>query len=50
METKNLDNIVVYKNLNDFIKKSDLIIANRISDELKHIRNKVYSRDIFNEN
>ena len=50
IETENLDDIVVYKNLNNFIKKSDLIIANRISDELKHIRNKVYSRDIFNEN
>ena len=50
LEKKMLDNILVYKDLKKFIEKSDLIIANRLSDELKHVRNKVYSRDLFNEN
>ena len=45
-----LDSILVYKDLKKFIEKSDLIIANRLSDDLKHVRNKVYSRDLFNEN
>ncbi len=50
LEKKKFDNILVYKDLNDFIKNSDLIIANRMSDDLKHVRNKIYSRDIFGEN
>ena len=50
LEKKMLDNISVYKDLKKFIEKSDLIIANRLSDELKHVRKKVYSRDLFNEN
>ena len=44
------NNIEVVPNLSSFISRSDLIIANRISDELKHVLNKVYSRDIFQEN
>lgn len=37
----------VIDNLNDF-KKIDIIIANRVSNELKDVEEKVYSRDIFN--
>ncbi len=44
------NNIEVVSDLSDFISKSDLIIANRISDDLKFIQEKVYSRDIFREN
>ena len=36
--------------LNEFISKSDIIIANRFSDELLDVSEKVYSRDIFQEN
>jgi len=35
-------------NLSDFKKSSDIIIANRIDENISDIRNKVYSRDIFN--
>ncbi len=42
--------IEVISDFSIFIKKSDLIIANRISSELLNVRNKVYSRDIFQEN
>ena len=37
----------VLKDLSTFKKMSDVIIANRISDDLIDVENKVYSRDIF---
>ena len=40
----------VIKNLDDFISMSDLIVTNRLSDELNNCRDKVYTRDIFREN
>ena len=45
-----LDDIEVVNDLSDFISLSDLIIANRLSKDLDHVKNKVYTRDIFNEN
>ena len=47
---KKSDQIILVKNLKLFIKKSEIIIANRLSKDLYHIRDKVYSRDIFQEN
>jgi UDPglucose 6-dehydrogenase len=38
------------KDFDEFQTRSDIIIANRISDELKPYINKVYSRDIFADN
>ena len=40
----------VYKELNKFFEDSDIIIANRYSEELKPVDFKVYTRDIFQEN
>ncbi len=42
--------IILIKDLNEFIKKSEVIIANRLTQKLKKVRNKVYSRDIFGKN
>ena len=39
-----------YDNLKKFINDSDLIIANRLNDDLKQFREKIYSRDIFQNN
>jgi len=39
--------IKVINNLNEFKEKSDIIIANRLSDELLDTKDKVYTRDIF---
>ena len=39
----------VINNLEKFLEKSDLIVANRLSDDLDKVINKVYSRDLFNE-
>ena len=41
-------NSKVINNLDDFKEKSDLIIANRLSDEIQDVKGKVYTRDIFN--
>ncbi|MGC9797289.1 nucleotide sugar dehydrogenase [Fervidobacterium riparium] len=39
--------IKVEKNFDRFIKESDLIVANRLYEELKVIKEKVYTRDLF---
>tara|TARA_B100000900_G_C20571590_1_gene713469 strand:- start:856 stop:2022 length:1167 start_codon:yes stop_codon:yes gene_type:complete len=38
----------VERDLDKFIGKCDVIVANRMSNELKHIEQKVYTRDLFN--
>ena len=38
----------VIKNLDEFKKMSDVIVANRLSDSIMDIKDKVYTRDIFN--
>ena len=47
---KGFENITLLNELDEFISKSDLIIANRISKDLELVNDKVFSRDIFNEN
>ncbi|RMA97475.1 nucleotide sugar dehydrogenase [Hydrogenothermus marinus] len=39
--------IPVVNDLEKFKKEADLIVANRISDEIKDVLNKVYTRDVF---
>lgn len=38
----------IINNLNKFKDTCDLIIANRLADEIKEIKDKVYTRDLFN--
>lgn len=37
----------VIRNLDEFIQMSDVIVANRLTDEIKSYQEKVYSRDLF---
>ncbi len=45
-----IKNVQIAKDVNELINLSDLIIANRYSRDLDSAVNKVYSRDLFNEN
>jgi UDPglucose 6-dehydrogenase len=44
------EGVSVLSNLDEFKNRSNLIIANRISDEIDDVISKVYTRDIFNNN
>jgi len=41
-------NSKVLKDIDDFKKLSDVIVANRLEDSIMDVENKVYTRDIFN--
>ena len=43
-------NSEVIKNLDKFKEVSELIVANRVTDEIKDVMDKVYTRDLFNSN
>jgi UDPglucose 6-dehydrogenase len=44
----NFFNSRVIKDLDEFKKISDVIVANRLSDSIMDVKDKVYTRDIFN--
>lgn len=44
---KHFFNSEVFDNLNEFKKRSDLIVSNRLVDELNDVTEKVYTRDLF---
>ncbi|WP_447384521.1 nucleotide sugar dehydrogenase [Streptococcus pseudopneumoniae] len=48
LSSKEIFDAKVVTNLEEFKKTSDVIISNRISDELSDVLEKVYTRDIFN--
>ena len=50
IEISEFRNCVVYKNLNKFKKESQLILANRMSEALSDVKEKVFTRDVFNRN
>ena len=44
------ENIKIINEISEFKFQSDLIIANRSASELNDVKEKVYTRDLFNEN
>ncbi|WP_180113197.1 nucleotide sugar dehydrogenase [Acinetobacter sp. YH12073] len=51
--TLNIDNYegyLVQNNLNEFLNISDVILANRMNDDLTEVQSKLYTRDLFGEN
>ncbi|MBP2075889.1 nucleotide sugar dehydrogenase [Oceanobacillus polygoni] len=47
LDADKFDNSRVIKDFAAFKQESDVIVANRLSDELKDVREKVYTRDVF---
>jgi UDPglucose 6-dehydrogenase len=48
LDTNDFFNSRVIKNLSEFKKISDVIVANRVTDEIIDVMSKVYTRDIYN--
>ena len=42
------DGLEVISDFEEFIEQSEIILANRMGNELDSVRDKVFSRDIFN--
>ena len=41
------EGISVINSFEDFVESSDMIVANRLSDELSEVQHKIFSRDLF---
>ena len=50
LKSAEFEGIRLENNLKNFKKNCDLIIANRIHEEIKDVKDKIFSRDIFMEN
>ena len=47
LEEELFNDCVVIKGFDDFVEKSDIILANRLATQLEPVMDKVYSRDVF---
>lgn len=47
LKAEQFNNCKVINNFEEFSNKSDVILANRLEEELKVVKNKVYTRDLY---
>lgn len=47
LKAEQFNDCKVINNFEEFSKKSDVILANRLEEELKVVKNKVYTRDLY---
>ena len=47
LKAEQFNNCKVINNFEEFSKKSDVILANRLEEELKVVKDKVYTRDLY---
>ena len=47
LEEDTFEGLTVIKSLEEFKSNSDVIVANRLSDNIVDVKEKVYTRDIF---
>lgn len=47
LKAEQFNNCKVINNFEEFSNKSDVILANRIEEELKVVKDKVYIRDLY---
>lgn len=47
LQTTEFEGLTVIPSLEDFKRESDIIVANRLDEELQTVREKVYTRDLF---
>lgn len=50
LQQETFENYAIKNDLTEFLSSSDVILANRMSDDLKREPDKVYTRDLFGEN
>ncbi|MDI4480160.1 nucleotide sugar dehydrogenase [Moraxella osloensis] len=50
LQQEKFENYAVQNDFNEFLSGSDVILANRLSDDLKRVSSKVYTRDLFGDN
>ena len=50
IKDKSFLGVEVVKDLSDFKERSEVIVANRISNELLDVKNKIFSRDVYQNN
>ena len=48
VEDESFNDLKVVNDFEEFLKQSEIILANRMSNELNSVRDKVFTRDIFN--
>jgi len=48
LDENEFEGLSVIKDLDAFKSQSDVIVANRLSDDIKDVQEKVYTRDVFN--